>query len=163
MSSSTPPPHHRATPLPPPAPRRHTIPKKLQLRAKADYDAVFDARARDSRGPLTTYARPNGLSHPRMGMSVGRKVGTAVRRNRIRRLLRESYRLLQYDLPSGYDLVVVVRPHAPLALAEYQRLLSGMFVKLHNGWRKRQEPRATPVDAVPAADLPRTIPPCGPS
>jgi ribonuclease P protein component len=139
MTSPTPTLQHSDTTQPLPPVRRHTLPKKIQLRSKTDYDAVFDARTRDSRGPLTTYSRPNGLPHQRFGMSVGRKVGSAVRRNRIRRLLRESYRLLQYDLPAGYDWVVVVRPHAPLALAEYQRLLSGMFVKLHNGWRKRGE------------------------
>jgi ribonuclease P protein component len=118
---------------------RHTLPKKLHLRATADYAAVFDARTREGRGPLTTYARPNGLAHARLGMSVSRKVGNAVRRNRIRRLIRESYRLMQHDFPCGYDMVVVVRPHEPLALADYQRLLSGMAVKLHNVWRKRGE------------------------
>jgi ribonuclease P protein component len=81
------------------------------------------------------------LPHPRLGMSVNRKVGNAVRRNRIRRLIRESFRLMQHDFPAGYDLVVVVRPHPPLALAEYQRLMSGMMVKLHNVWRGRGEQR----------------------
>src|SRR3954470_19049387 len=111
--------------------KRHNFPKKLHLRSKRDYDAVFDARTRESRGPLSVNARPNELSHCRFGMSVSRKVGTAVRRNRIRRLLRESFRLMQHDLPRGYDFVVVVRPHEPLMLADYQRILSGAAVKLH--------------------------------
>jgi ribonuclease P protein component len=64
-------------------------------------------------------------------------VGSAVRRNRIKRLLRESFRLLQHDLPQGYDLLVVVRPHEPLMLADYQKLLSALLVKLHNTWRQR--------------------------
>jgi ribonuclease P protein component len=118
----------------------HNLPKKLHLRSKRDYDAVFDARTRESRGPLSVGARPNDLGHSRFGMSVSRKVGTAVRRNRIRRLLRESFRLMQHDLPCGYDLVVVVRPHEPLLLAEYQRLLSGIIVKLHGVWQKRGAP-----------------------
>jgi ribonuclease P protein component len=143
----TPPDPQPATPDPRP---RHTLPKKLQLRATADYAAVFDARTREGRGPLTTYAKPNGLPHARLGMSVSRKVGNAVRRNRIRRLIRESYRLMQHDFPCGYDLVIVVRPHDPLALADYQRLLSGMAVKLHNVWRKRGEAKVTGEGGAPS-------------
>ena len=52
-------------------------------------------------------------------------------------MLRESFRLMQQDLPKGYDFVVVVRPHEPMNLAEYQRLLSGLLVALHQEWEKR--------------------------
>ena len=116
---------------------RQSFPKSLHLRKPAEYSAVYDAKVRDSRGPLLIYALPNGLSHPRIGLSTSRKVGTAVRRNRIRRLLRETFRLMQHDLPRGYDLVVVVRPHEPLMLADYQRILSAAAVKLHNTWSRR--------------------------
>ena len=108
------------------------------MRLPAEFSAVYEARVRESRGPLTVYARPNDLPHPRLGLSVSRKVGTAVRRNRIKRLVRESFRLLQHDLPQGYDLLVVVRPHEPLLLADYQKLLSAMLVKLHNTWTRRK-------------------------
>ena len=119
----------------------HTFRPRHRLRLPSEFAAVYGAKTRESRGPLTVYALPNELGHPRLGMSVSRKVGIAVRRNRIRRLIRESFRLLQHDLPRGYDLVVVVRPHEPLMLAEYQKLLSGMLVRLHAVWEKR--PRAT--------------------
>src|SRR5688500_14491592 len=108
--------------------RTYTLPKSRHLRLPSEFESVYGAKVRESRGPLTLYVRPNDLGHPRMGMSVSRKVGTAVRRNRIRRLLREAFRLLQHDLPTGYDLVVVVRPHEPLMLAEYQRLLTALLV-----------------------------------
>ncbi|HZN69115.1 MAG TPA: ribonuclease P protein component [Tepidisphaeraceae bacterium] len=117
---------------------RHTFPKSRRMRLPAEFSAVYEARVRESRGPLTVYARPNDLPHPRLGLSVSRKVGTAVRRNRIKRLVRESFRLLQHDLPQGYDLLVVVRPHEPLLLADYQKLLSAMLVKLHNTWTRRK-------------------------
>ncbi len=91
---------------------------------------------RQTRGPVTVYALPNELGHGRMGISISRRVGTAVRRNRIKRLLREAFRLMQYEFPRGYDLVVVVRPHEPLELAEYQQLLGEAVRKLHGRWEQ---------------------------
>ncbi len=121
-----------------PLEKRHTFPKSLHLRSPAEFAAVYDAKARESRGPLLVYAKPNDLGRPRIGLSTSRKVGNAVRRNRIRRLLREAFRLMRHDFPQGYDLVVVVRSHEPLMLADYQRALSGAAVKLHNVWQRRR-------------------------
>src|SRR5688572_20071284 len=129
----------------------HTLPKSRHLRSPAEFAAVYDAKVRESRGPLMAYAKPNDLGHPRLGMSVSRKVGIAVRRNRIRRLLREAFRLMQHDLPAGYDFVVVVRAHEPAMLADYQKLLSGLFVRLHQTWQRRSKPRAAADPNPPAA------------
>ena len=74
---------------------------------------------------------PTDKPSPRFGLSVPRRVGAAPRRNRIKRLLRESFRLMQHDFPRPYDLVIVVRPHEPMILAEYQRALSQLMLKLH--------------------------------
>ena len=126
---------------------RYSFRPQHRIRLPREYSAVYEAKVRESRGPLTVYALPNDLGHPRLGMSVSRKVGVAVRRNRIRRLVRESFRLLQHDLPQGYDLVVVVRPHEPLMLADYQKLLMGILVRLHGAWQKRAKP---PAPAAPA-------------
>ena len=125
--------------------RNASFPKSLHLRTPREFAAVYDAKVRESRGPLLVYALPNGLHHPRIGLSTSRKVGTAVRRNRIRRLLREAFRLMQHDLPHGYDLVVVVRAHEPLMLADYQKILSGAVVKLHNAWQRRGPPATPPT------------------
>ena len=116
---------------------RLTFPKSRRLSKREDFAAVYEAKVRESRGPLTVYARPNGLGHSRLGLSTSRKVGNAVRRNRIRRLLRETFRHLQHDLPAGYDLYVLVRPHEPLILAEYQKLFMALVVKLHARWQRQ--------------------------
>ncbi len=91
---------------------------------------MFAGRMRRSRGPLTIYALPNSLGHPRLGLSVSRRVGTAVLRNRIKRLLREAFRLSQHELPGAFDYVIVVRPHQPLKLADYQQILLDLAHRL---------------------------------
>jgi ribonuclease P protein component len=120
---------------------RYTLPRDARLRGRGAFSRVYDQKVRESRGPVTVYAAPNELEYSRLGLSLSRKVGTAVRRNRIKRLLREAFRLLRHDLPRGYDLLIVVRPHEPMILAEYQRLLSASIVKLHQLWEKRQSSR----------------------
>jgi ribonuclease P protein component len=62
------------------------------------------------------YGLPNGLPHCRLGLSVSRKVGGAVVRNRWRRLLREAFRLCRRQLPTGLDLVLIPRPAAKAEL-----------------------------------------------
>ena len=56
------------------------------------------------------YCLPNQLPVNRLGFKVGKKVAKAVKRNRVRRLLKESYRLLETEIQVGYDIVIVARP-----------------------------------------------------
>lgn len=69
---------------------------------------------------LVLYCRKNGLAYNRLGLTVGTKVGKAVVRNRVRRRLRECYRLRESELKTGYDVVLVARSRA--AEASYQEL-----------------------------------------
>jgi ribonuclease P protein component len=117
--------------------QHYTFPKTHRIRSREEFSAVFDEGVKQVKGALLVFGRANGLAHPRLGLSISRRVGNAVKRNRIKRMLREAFRLMQHDLPRGYDFVVVVRPHEPMILAEYQRLLSGMFLKVHAGWERR--------------------------
>ena len=125
------------------AERRYTFTKQQRIRSRIDFSAVFEKGIKQTRGPLAAVAVPTSHSKPRLGLSVSRRVGTAPRRNRIKRLIREAFRLMQHDFPRSYDLVIIVRPHDPLILAEYQRLLSGLMVKLHNAWQVREARDAT--------------------
>ena len=115
-----------------------------RLHGRRAFSAVFDAKARKHAGPLLLFTKPNGLAHHRLGLSVGRRVGNAVTRARHKRLLREAFRLTRHTWPTlpgdagGLDLVVVVRPHALLALADYQRHLFSGVEASHRTWEKRQ-------------------------
>jgi len=111
--------------------RSHTYPRTRRLRGRIEIARVYDAKIREGRGPLLVYALPNELGHPRLGLSVSTRVGNAAVRNRVKRMLRESFRLMQHDFPTGYDLMVVVKPHKAMILAEYQKLLMALLVKLH--------------------------------
>jgi ribonuclease P protein component len=115
----------------------YSFPKTHRIRSRVAFSAVFDGGVKAGKGPVVVYGARNGLEHSRLGLSVSRRVGNAVRRNRIKRLVREAFRLMQHDLPAGYDFVVVVRAHEPLVLVEYQRLLSGLFLKVHQMWEQK--------------------------
>jgi ribonuclease P protein component len=71
---------------------------------------------------LVVYCRPNGGQANRLGITVSNKVGKAVTRNRIRRRMREIYRLNEGRFARGMDLVVVARVRS--AAADYARLES---------------------------------------
>ena len=68
-----------------------------RLHGKGAFARVFDAQMRKPVGPVVFWAVPNEVGHPRLGLSVSRRVGNAVRRNRIKRMLREAFRLTQHD------------------------------------------------------------------
>ena len=111
--------------------RRYTFSKAQRLGGRGTFAAIRDKGLKQTRGPLVMWTTPCDARKSRLGISIGRMVGNAVRRNRIKRLLREAFRLLQHDIPASYDIVLTVRPHEPLILAEYQRLLSHMLVRAH--------------------------------
>src|SRR4051812_15817074 len=88
-----------------------------RVRKQADFDRVYRARVFVADAVLIMNAAENGLTHSRLGLSIGKIVGNAVVRNRWKRLIREAFRLSRSDLPAGLDLVI--RPQKG-AIAEYQ-------------------------------------------
>ena len=90
---------------------------------------------------MAVYARPNGSKRSRLGFTVGTKVGKAVRRNKVRRRLREADRIHEEQMLPGWDLVVVARTRAAFAsYAQIERELLRLLDKL-GVLRKEGRPR----------------------
>lgn len=84
------------------------IPRRERLRRRRDFAAV-SARGQSFGGPLLVLrVRRNGLDHNRYGFVVSKRLGKAVARNRVKRLLREVVRLT--PTRKGWDLVFIARP-----------------------------------------------------
>ena len=87
-----------------------TFPRSYRLTRADQYNRVFKQAIRSSDKALTLLARPNGLTHPRLGLAISKKCAKlAVSRHRIKRLVRESFRKHNLALPP-LDIVVTCRP-----------------------------------------------------
>ena len=88
--------------------------RRQRLSRSAEFDRVFREGRSHANRQLVVYAFPHedADDEPRLGVSVGRKVGGAVARNRVKRLLREAFWAVSAELPRGHDFVVVARPDA---------------------------------------------------
>lgn len=91
---------------------------------------------------------PSSQPEHRFGLSVGRRVGAAHERNRIKRLLREAFRLSRAELPvpeeGSYDIVIAVRRHQPLSLERYISLLQDLVGRAHDVAMKRASRSGAP-------------------
>ena len=108
------------------------------LTGKAQFELVYEKGKSWAARELVIKALPNGLDATRYGLTVSRRVGKAVVRNRIKRRLRQILR--QMNLPPGWDLIVIARN--PAASADFTTLgrsvgnllvRAGLFVGEHEG------------------------------
>lgn len=145
FASSTP------EPLPSDAPRAAAdsfcFPPEVRIRKSRDYAAVYAGQNKAGDQRLLIFAIRNDAGLTRCGLSVSKKNGNAVRRNRIKRLLREAFRLTRRELPPGLDLILIPRPIEIPTLTEYQESLRHLTRKLAR--RLSQEPSSPKTEAVP--------------
>ncbi len=103
--------------------KRMKFGRNMRLIKQREFDRVFAAGRRLKIKGLTILRMENNLGHPRLGISIGRSFGSAVERNRVKRRLREAFRLMQHDL-SAYDLICVPYSRAAeLSVRELQDVL----------------------------------------
>ena len=86
--------------------RREGFPRQFRIVRGSDYRAIYSAGLKLHSERFVLFGRENNLDHHRLGITVSRKVGGAVVRNRVKRLFREIFRKSSADLPNHFDLVV---------------------------------------------------------
>jgi ribonuclease P protein component len=103
---------------------------EYRIRRQSDFRRAYRRRCAVSDRLLTVFGCANGLAHPRLGLSVSRKIGKAAVRNRWKRLIREAFRLSRQQLPAGIDLVVIPRGEVEPNLAELLQSLPELTARV---------------------------------
>ena len=105
-----------------------TFRRKERIRKRKEFDGVYSAGEKRVCSLFVLYWRENNLPNHRLGVSVSKKVGGAVVRNRIKRVFRDAFRQTRFPAGDGVDFVLVARRRmrdvSPEIFAgEYRRLL----------------------------------------
>ncbi len=120
-------------PSPKPSARRLRFGTKLRLRSKLQFDAIYAGGRRVDDRYFGLRIKPNGLDHPRIGLAVAIKtMGSAVARNKVRRLVRESFRLAQHDLPPVDIVVAAKNPAREAPAATLRASLAALWQRVAN-------------------------------
>ncbi|MGQ0505556.1 MAG: ribonuclease P protein component [Myxococcaceae bacterium] len=110
---------------------RQTFPKSLRLLSRADFLRVQGKGIKVSADPLIAMALKNGRDVTRVGLTVSSKVGNAVVRARLRRLMRELFRKRRQEWPQGLDVVLIAKSSAKDAtLPVLSRAFDALAVKI---------------------------------
>ena len=119
-------------------PFRCTFTRADRLGGRDAFSHVFKTRCSASDGTFVVYVAPNDVGRARLGLSVGRRIGNAVQRNRIKRLLREAFRQSRDRLPERMDIVVVVKPRPHDTLADCRAVLIRLATQAADRYDRRE-------------------------
>jgi ribonuclease P protein component len=89
--------------------RKFAFSRAERLRRTVDFDRAYTEGKKVASSSLVLFFCPSRQEATRLGVSVSKKIGKAVVRNRVKRLLRESFRLNKHALKKGYDILLVAR------------------------------------------------------
>jgi ribonuclease P protein component len=103
---------------------------RQRLRHREEFSNVYAQRTRSGDQFLLIYAKPNHLGVTRIGLSVSRKHGNAVIRGKLKRWIREAFRLLQHELPEGLDLIIIPVNAEKASFKNYHKSLKKLVNKL---------------------------------
>ncbi len=110
---------------------RSTFGKQERIRKRRDYLTVYQQGIRDHSGHFTCLTCRHLSGKRRLGITVGKKVGKAVKRNRIKRIIREFYRVHKQRLPASLDIVIMAKPQVNmLTNHEIRRALERLFDRI---------------------------------
>ena len=100
-----------------------TFTKAQHIRSPADFERVYGLKCKVADGVLLVFAAHHENPVTRIGLSVSKKHGGAIVRNRLKRLLREAFRLVQDQIPPHLDLILIPLNKEKASLAAYQQSL----------------------------------------
>ncbi|MBQ3038654.1 MAG: ribonuclease P protein component [Clostridia bacterium] len=83
--------------------------KTVTLKLNKEFKRLYYRGKSAVRPSIVVYALPNKRPHNRIGITCGKAIGKAVKRNRVKRIIRVAYRLSEGDIKTGYDFVIVAR------------------------------------------------------
>ncbi len=114
---------------------RFVWPRAHRVQRRADFVLCYDANQRFFSKHFVLFVRKQEEDGWRAGFTVSRKMGNAIRRNKIKRVLREFFRLHGQNLPKGLDIVVVPKKNllgVPISFALVYMELSPLLKKLRS-------------------------------
>jgi ribonuclease P protein component len=111
----------------------------MRLTDSPEFERVYRQGTAYRGNLFSVHAFPNEHGNPRLGLSVSRRVGTAVRRNSVRRRLREVFRAGTTEIPGDLDLVVSARPAAAKATFGELRAEFGKALGRFAGMAERRQ------------------------
>ena len=121
---------------------RHTLPRSVRVRSRKEFIHVLRQRHRLSNQWITLYVAGNDKGWTRLGISISKRVGGAVQRNRRKRLVREAFRQIRHDLPAGFDLIVMPHPGNEPSVADLQQSIRILTDRLVHGATFSRNPRS---------------------